>query len=123
MTDETHHDTDAAKHVEKPARMDLSKVRDMPLPERKVPREIKVDLPPYEQRKGVSAHDRLKAEKARRPGPIAKLARLGIGLAIFAVLLLGVYGILSAIDDDKKPQAAWSEQQAPVVKPVSLDDY
>ncbi len=122
MTDETHHDTDGAPQ-EKAARMDLSKVRDMPLPERKVPREIKVDLPPYDQRKGVSAHDRLQAEKDRRPGPVAKLARTFVGFAIFAVLLLGVFGILSAIDDDKKPQAAWSQPSAPVVKPVNLDDY
>ncbi|MCW2957688.1 MAG: hypothetical protein JWP18_491 [Solirubrobacterales bacterium] len=122
MTDEKHHDTDDTA-AEKPARMDLSKLRDMPLPERKIPREIKVDLPPYDQRKGVSAHDRLAEEKARRPGPVAKLARTLVGFAIFAVLLLGVYGILSAIDDDAKPQAAWSEQSAPVVKPVSLSDY
>lgn len=118
MTDETH---DAAE--KKPAKMDLSKLRDLPLPERKPRREIKGEVLPYDQREGISAHDRLAAEKARRPGPIAKLARTLVGFAIFAALLLVLYVGLSAIDDGKKPQAAWSQPGAPVVKPVSLSTY
>lgn len=126
MTDEKHDRTGDTTHDEaapKPQRMDLSKLRDLPLPERKPRREIKGEVLPYDQREGVSAHDRLAIEKARRPGPIAKLARTLVGFAIFGVLLLGVYLGLSAIDDGKKPQAAWSAPNAPDVKPVNLDDF
>jgi hypothetical protein len=126
MTDETHdephHETRGAA-PDKPERMDLSRLRDLPLPERKPRREIKTEILPYEEREGVSAHDRLALEKARRPGPIAKLARTLVGFAIFGVLLLALYVGLSAIDNGKKPQAAWSQPGAPNVKPVSLDNY
>jgi hypothetical protein len=102
-------------------RTDLSNVRDLPPPQRKPPREIKVDLPPYEQRSGISAHDRLAAEKARRPGAVQNVGRTLVGFAAVAAVIIGIFLALGAIEDDTKPSAAWSKPGAPVVKPGPLD--
>lgn len=106
---------------EKQPRMDLSRVRDLPPPAPRPSREIKVDLPDYKDRPGISAHDRLKAEKERRPGLVKTSLRTLTGFAIFAVLLLGVFFAARAIEDDTIPSAAWSKPDAPIVTPGPLD--
>lgn len=113
MTDETP--------PEKQPRMDLSRVRDLPPPAPRPQREIKVELPDYKDRPGISAHDRLKAEKQRRPGLVKTSLRTLTGFAIFAVLLVGVFFAAKAIEDDTVPSASWSKPGAPVVMPESLE--
>lgn len=107
--------------TEKP-RTDLSNIRDLPPPEPRPQRKIRVELLPYDEREGVSAHDRLLAAKANRPSPAVKLARTGIGFAVAALLLLGVFLVLSAIDDDTTERAPWAAPNAPLVHPAPLAD-
>jgi hypothetical protein len=102
-------------------RSDLSGVRDLPPPQRKPSREITVDLPPYDQRTGISAHDRLAAAKARRPGAAQTIARTLAGFAIVAAIIVGIFLVLGAVENDDKPSAAWSKPGAPLVKPGPLD--
>lgn len=103
-------------------RMDLSNIRDLPPPEPRPQREIRVELLPYEEREGVSAHDRLLAAKAQRPSALQKLARTAAGFAIAALLLVGVFFALEAVDDDSTERAPWSAPSAPAVTPPPLSD-
>ncbi len=109
------------REPDKKPRVDLSNVRDLPPPEPKKPRVINVELPPYDEREGVSAHDRLAAEKARRPSALQSLGRTLLGFAAAAAVIGLLFLALSAIDDDAKPSAAWSKPEAPVVTPGRLD--
>lgn len=126
MDEQQRTDTVREPDAEKPdgdrPRMDLSSIRDLPPPKPRPQREITVELLPYDQREGVSAHDRLQAEKERRPGAVAKLARTLVGFAIFGALLLGLYFAASALDNAKTPSAAWSKPDAPLVRPSPLTD-
>ncbi|MCW3015723.1 MAG: hypothetical protein JWO02_2815 [Solirubrobacterales bacterium] len=111
------------EHDEQP-RTDLAgmtSVRDLPPPKRRPSREITIDLPPYDQRTGISAHDRLAAEKARRPGAAQTIARTLAGFAVVAAIIVGIFLALGALESDSKPSAAWSKPGAPVVTPAPLD--
>jgi hypothetical protein len=105
-----------------PPRTDLSNIRDLPPPEPKPQRDLKVELLPYDQREGISAHDRLLEAKANRPSPIQRVGKGLVGLLVVAALLLGLFRVADAIDDDKVPTAPWNTQQAPNVAPAPLGD-
>ncbi len=83
-------------------------------------RDIQPDMTPYDERSGISASDRLAAEKERRPGAVQTIARTLAGFAIFAVLVVGVFVVLGAVEDDTVPSANWSKPSAPVVSPEPL---
>lgn len=89
-------------------------------PRRRGKRDIQPDMTPYDERSGISATDRLAAEKERRPSAVAKIARTLAGFAIFAVLVVGVFVVLGAVEDDTVPSANWSKPSAPVVSPEPL---
>jgi hypothetical protein len=103
-----------------PKRSDLSSIRDLPPPAPRPQREIRVELLPYDQRTGVSAHDRLVAAKASRPSFAETTAKTLVGFLAFAAVLVGLFFLLRAIDDKGTPKAPWAEQNAPLVKPAPL---
>ncbi|UTI67032.1 hypothetical protein NBH00_12675 [Paraconexibacter antarcticus] len=108
------------KKADTPPRMDLSNVRDLPPPEPRPKREIKVKLLPYDQRTGISAHDRLLAAKANRPSAAERIAKGLMALLVVAALLVGLFFLLSAFDSGEPPPAPWSHQNAPIVTPAPL---
>lgn len=110
------------KKDDTPPRMDLSNIRDLPPPEPRPKREIKVKLLPYDQRTGVSAHDRLLAAKANRPSAGERIGKGLLALLVFAALLVGLFFLLSAFDGGEAPPAPWSHQNAPIVTPAPLNE-
>lgn len=103
-------------------RSDLSNVRDLPPPAPRPEREITVELLPYDQRTGISAHDRLEARRAERPSTLQTVARTVAGFAVAAAILVGIFLLLSALDDNSSPTAPWASPHAPVVHPDPLRD-
>lgn len=103
-----------------PKRTDLSSIRDLPPPAPRPQREIRVELLPYDQRTGVSAHDRLMAAKANRPSFAETTAKTLLGFLAFAAVLVGIFFLLRAIDDKGTPKAPWAGQNAPLVRPAPL---
>lgn len=103
-------------------RTDLSSIRDLPPPKPRPVREINVELLPWDQRTGVSAHDRLQAEKERRPSALQTAGKTLLGFAAFAAVLVGIYFAADALDDKSTPSAAWSKPGAPLVSPSPLND-
>jgi predicted secreted protein len=104
-----------------PRRTDLSSIRDLPPPAPRPERVIRVELLPYDQRTGVSAHDRLLAAKAHRPTLAQTIGKTLLGFLVVAALLVGLFFLLRAIEDDSTPTAPWAEQNAPLVSPAPLD--
>jgi hypothetical protein len=101
-------------------RTDLSNIRDLPPPAPRPERKITVELLPYEQRTGISAHDRLQAKRAQRPSALQAAARTLAGFAAAAAILVGIFLLLGAVDDDSSPTAPWAQPGAPVVLPAPL---
>lgn len=114
-------DDEQPEQQDKP-RSDLSNIRDLPPPAPRPAREITVELLPYEQRTGISAHDRLEARRAERPSTLQAAARTLAGFAVAAAILVGIFLLLSAIDDDSTPRAPWASPNAPIVHPDPLRD-
>ncbi|WP_354697786.1 hypothetical protein DSM112329_03429 [Paraconexibacter sp. AEG42_29] len=112
-------DDEQPSGTDKP-RTDLSSIRDLPPPAKRPERKIRVELLPYDQRTGVSAHDRLMALKASRPSAAQALARTLAGFAAAAAVLVAIFFALSAVDDDSTPTAPWAKPGAPIVQPDSL---
>lgn len=112
-------DDEQTRGTDKP-RTDLSSIRDLPPPTPRPKREIRVELLPYEERTGVSAHDRLMAQKASRPSTAQALARTFAGFAAAAAVLVALFLVLSAVDDDSTPTAPWAKPGAPLVRPEPL---
>lgn len=108
------------KKDDTPPRTDLSNIRDLPPPEPRPERVLKVKLLPYDQRTGISAHDRLLAAKARKPSAGERIAKGLAALLVVAALFVGLFFLLSAFDDNHVPTAPWNVQQAPNVTPAPM---